>query len=388
MANSQNGSTPFSANYLEGLKTQARIGALLTAFSLVSPRFSYKNIKNPNRIGIFSQWGVGDAVLLLPLLRGLRAAFPDVSLELIGKPWLSDLFADEDCCDRTHTLVPPWTAYSRKYRPTLRQIKSYLSQIMHLRKESFDWLISARFDPRETLQTRLLRAPVTYGFRAAGGRYWITNDLGMNRITYDSMHRAEVATEVCRSITATVDENPLLFRAKAPAPDWLTDGGYKGGGVLAIHTGAGHPIRRWPDDHFDQVLRRLSIKPGFVVFIEDPEGTGTRWDGPLPHLHWRGTLSTLKTMLADCDVFLGTDSGIMHMAYAAGCEVVTIFGPGEPRWFGPLGSSHQVVYKDVMPCRPCFDKCVYSSPLCMQNIDSSIIVQALDHRLKKFESRA
>ncbi len=388
MSNSWHGSAPLAANYLKGLKTQARVGALLTAVSSVSPRIRCKAVREPVRIGVFCQWGVGDAVLLLPLLRSLRAAFPGASLELIGKPWLGDLFAEEDCCDRTHTLVPPWTGYSRKYRPTLGQIKSYLSQIVRLRKESFDWLISARFDAREILQTRLLRARATYGFRSAGGRHWITHDLGMSRTTHDSLHRAEVAAEIGRVLTAAAEETQAFFRSRAPARDWLAEHGYAGGGVLAVHTGAGHPIRRWPDDHFDNVLRGLSTKPGLVVFIEDPGSARTPWNGPLPHVHWRGDLSSLKTILSSCDVFLGTDSGVMHMASAAGCEVVTVFGPTEPGWFGPFGNNHQVIREAVMPCRPCFDKCIHRSTVCMQNIDSSIIIQAVNNHLKKFEVAA
>ncbi len=201
------------------------------------------------------------------------------------------------------------------------------------------------------------------------------------------MHRADVAAEICRAITATADERRPLFRPRASDPDWLKAKGYGGGGVLAVHTGAGHPIRRWPDEHFDKVIRGLTIKPGLVIFIEDPGRGEVRWDGPLPHIHWRGDLSALKTMLASCDVFLGTDSGVMHMASAAGCDVVTVFGPGEPEWFGPVGSNHQVICEDVMPCRPCFDKCIYPTPICMQGIDTQVIVQAVDDRLRKFQAR-
>src|SRR4051794_4178492 len=62
----------------------------------------------PRRIGVFLQWGIGDAVLALPLLSALRRKFPAARLELIGKPWLDDLFAGTSLCDRTHVLVPPW----------------------------------------------------------------------------------------------------------------------------------------------------------------------------------------------------------------------------------------------------------------------------------------
>ena len=149
-------------------------------------------------------------------------------------------------------------------------------------------------------------------------------------------------------ITTVLDGNRILFRTQARVPGWLAEHGYTGGGVLAVHTGAGHPIRRWPDAHFDGVMRGLSVKPGLVVFIEDPGSAETRWDGPLPHVHWRGDLTSLKIILSNCDVFLGTDSGIMHMASAAGCEVVTVFGPTEPGWFGRSGTAIRLSTK--MPC--------------------------------------
>jgi ADP-heptose:LPS heptosyltransferase len=380
------GSAPLAKAYLKSLRTQAVVGEFFTWISAISPRRLRRDNPKPDRIGIFCQWGVGDAVLLLPLLRGLRMSFPDTSLELIGKPWLEELFADEGCCDRTHILVPPWTAYQRKYRPTPTELKSYLSQIGRLRKESFDWLISPRFDPREIMQARLLRARVTYGFRSAGGRDWITNDLGFTRKTHDSMHRADLAAELCRVIGAATVANGASFRRRPPALGWLERHGYQGGGVLAVHSGAGHPIRRWRDHHFSDVLGGLNVKPGLVVFIEDPGGAEMSWDGPLRHMHWRGDLTGLKTVLASCNVFLGTDSGVMHMAAAAGCDVVAVFGPTRSEWFGPFGANHETIHEEQMPCRPCFDNCIHSIPICMQNINTTRIIKAVDERLEKFQS--
>jgi ADP-heptose:LPS heptosyltransferase len=91
-------------------------------------------------------------------------------------------------------------------------------------------------------------------------------------------------------------------------------------------------------------------------------------------------------VLAACDVFLGTDSGVMHMAAAAGCQVVAIFGPGEPRWFGPAGEGHSLIIERVMPCRPCFDACIYPSPVCMTNISDHVIADTVDSRLRNLPS--
>jgi ADP-heptose:LPS heptosyltransferase len=386
------GGAPLAASYSRGLEKQELVGYLLNAASAITPRVRGSDFEKPNRIGVLSQWGIGDAVLLLPLLRGLRNSFPLASLELIGKAWLPQLLANENCCDRTHLLVPPWTAYVRKYRPTFSQISSYWSQIRSLRREQFDWLISARFDPREVVQLRLLRAKKTYGFQSAGGRYWITNDLGITRAVHDSVHRAELAVKVLAAIGGAAPDSSVFFRCDTKrqntARDWLASQGYNNGGVLAVHTGAGHPIRRWRESHFDSVIRGLSVKPGFIVFIEDPESEKVTWSGSLPHVHWTGDISDLKMVLSACDVFLGTDSGIMHMAAAAGCEVVAAFGPTEPRWFGPAGTRHSVIIDDMMPCRPCFDECIYSAAVCMQNISDRVVIEAVDNSLRKAAASA
>jgi ADP-heptose:LPS heptosyltransferase len=98
----------------------------------------------------------------------LRQGYPEASIEVIGKGWLQDLLGGEDCCDRTHLLVPPWTAYSGKFREPIARFSAYWLQIRHLRQQEFDFLISARFDPRENCQLRLLRARQTFGFRKGG----------------------------------------------------------------------------------------------------------------------------------------------------------------------------------------------------------------------------
>ena len=124
---------------------------------------------SPRRIGIFSQWGIGDAVLATPLLTSLRRAYPDARIELIGKPWLADLFGDSALCDRVHSLVPPWTRYSNKYRVWESDCRRFARQLHAMGREPFDWLVSLRHDPREIWQLRQLSATFKVGY-GGGGR--------------------------------------------------------------------------------------------------------------------------------------------------------------------------------------------------------------------------
>lgn len=327
--------------YERRLKKQRIAVKVVDVVSFLCPRLQREKLYEPRRIGVMAQWGIGDAVLLLPLLRGLRQAFPAAMIELIGKPWLAELFAGEGCCDRTHFLVPPWTAYFGKYPASPAIWRDYWAQLWALRQHRFDWLVSPRFDPRELAQLRLLRARETFGFRFAGGSRWITRDLGLDQRGYDALHRAALSAELAKIILNGGSPGNARFvedtNSQAAAREWLRAQGYRSGVILAVHSGAGNPIRQWREPYFETVLRSLTASPAMIVFI-DPEPTQLPPEQfAAPHAIWQGNLTELKSLLSVCDVFFGTDSGIMHMAAAAGCEVVAAFGahgatPVPPVW--------------------------------------------------------
>jgi ADP-heptose:LPS heptosyltransferase len=331
-----------------------------------------------------AQWGIGDAVLFLPLLRGLKLAYPDASLELIGKSWLSELFDGEGCCDRTHELVPPWTAYTNKYLDGAAW-RNFITELRNVRTHQFDWLIAPRFDPREILQLRLLRSRHTFGFAEAGGRRWITRNVRLSRNQHDSVHRIAVSQEILEMIVPGSPKMSPFFRqhgkSREAARHWLTTKGYKGGTVLAVHSGAGRAIRRWRESHFQSVLGTLSVHPGMVVFIDSECSAPIADRLAVPQVGWRGSLSELKALLSVCDVLLSTDSGVMHVAAASGCKVVAAFGPTEPRWFGPVGNGHEIGIVEPMPCRPCMDVCIYPRPVCLDRLEDTALAAAVDRKL-------
>lgn len=114
---------------------------------------------------------------------------------------------------------------------------------------------------------------------------------------------------------------------------------------------------------------------------DGPDGYGIRPPAENASMLWRSSLAELIGPLASADVLLCANSGVMHMAAAAGCRVVTVFGPTSPEWFGPMGEGHCVVKVDPMPCRPCFDDCIYAHPICMDNVSVNAVAHALKSAL-------
>ncbi len=376
------------------LSLQRRAKAVFDSLSAMSPRRPGGQDAVPARIGVLLQWGIGDAVLAQPLLQGLRNAFPETSIEVIGKPWLSELFSGETFVDHVHTLVPPWTRYTGKYRLWDKDWRVYMRSVGRLRSTRFDALVALRFDPRENLQLRLLDAQRTYGFGAAGGGRWVTDDLGLTFEMFHAMHRSEVAAHAAWKLTGARTSGVPALHADADTRThllaWLTSQGYRSGRLLAVHNGAGASIRRWGWDNMIAAMRPLPGSVRMVVAIDDGSDVPVerlRRSVNVPLAVFHGSLGELKALLSMCDVLLCNDSGVMHIAAAVGCRTVPVIGPTLPLWFGPSGQGHSPVCLEPMPCRPCMDVCVHSAPICMTRIRPDLVTLAMHRAFAHLDAR-
>ena len=106
----------------------------------------------------------------------------------------------------------------------------------------------------------------------------------------------------------------------------------------------------------------------------------------VPALRWRGALADLKHVLAIADVLLCADSGPLHVGTAVGCRTVAIFGSGSLGRFAPRGPMNATYAVEPMPCRPCYDNCIYSSPLCMDLVDTDAVAALVDEALAQVAS--
>ena len=241
-------------------------------------------------------------------------------------------------------------------------------------RESFDWLVSLRYDPREIWQLLQLSATFKVGY-GGGGRRGLDLDLGRPPHLANRTHVSQDAVHAARVLSGDAvvhDQRPVLCvppERSRQALEWLRARGYRGGLVMAVSWGAGHPIRRWDPEQFAAVLRALSDRVGFIALLAEPgQEPSIELPDRIPSACWQSSLAELAGLLSVTDLLLTSDSGVMHIASACDCRVVTIFGPTAPEWFGPYDSGDRVVLVEPMPCRPCRDRCIYDRPICMLGI--------------------
>jgi ADP-heptose:LPS heptosyltransferase len=94
---------------------------------------------------------------------------------------------------------------------------------------------------------------------------------------------------------------------------------------VVVHSGSGSRKKNWP--YFDELMKRV------------------RGSRPMPQSL---SLIELARYLSRCRAFVGNDSGITHLAAYVGCPTVALFGPTDPRIWGPIGRRARVIWKSKL----------------------------------------
>ncbi|MBI4494368.1 MAG: glycosyltransferase family 9 protein [Chloroflexi bacterium] len=181
-----------------------------------------------------------------------------------------------------------------------------------------------------------------------------------------------------------VDEAERAFAAVLLAEAGITPGQL----LVAIHPGAGAPLKRWPAERWVEVGRGLAARFGARVLatgsLEERELAGEIAGGigaAAASVAGRTSLGQLAALFERAQLALGPDSGPLHLAASVGTPTVRLFGPADPDLFMPLGLPGQFALTAPLPCRPCRTlerpPCgAVADPACLAGITVEHVVEA------------
>jgi ADP-heptose:LPS heptosyltransferase len=145
--------------------------------------------------------------------------------------------------------------------------------------------------------------------------------------------------------------------------------------AAALHPGSGSERKNWPIERYRELahlLERKGLRTVWVLGPAEDEGCApagsTVWHSP--------SLVDLAAFLARCELYVGNDSGVTHLAAASGCPTVALFGPSNPAVWGPRGESGRIVFSAVRcsPCHPSRDTDVSCDRACMRGISVDRVI--------------
>jgi len=341
----------------------------------------------PKSFLVVEPWGIGDVVLSTALLRALRAGYPGASITLLAKSHARDLLANSGLVDEIIPFDFPWTAFSGKLSPSKYIPSEFRQLIRELRARDFDVSLDARRDIRSNAITYLAGARRRIGYDFGGGAHLLTDVLpsGNQNEHKVSDWLALLAPlglknqgSFAPSLTVTEAESAGARRRIAML------GLSTERPIVGIHPGASNAVRRWNPERFAAVIDMLVEERGVQVLMFEEKDGDSREITPR---HWVRRIKTdlrgFMSLVSQCDLLLCSDSGPMHIANALGVPVTALFGPQRREWYGPRGERDRVVQIDDMPCRPCFDACIFATPHCMEQITVSAVVSAIETQLDR-----
>jgi len=377
--------------------------------ALRAARAAMRRVRGPGKrapapvakILVIKFWGMGSIVLATPTLRALKGAYPGAQITFLTFEQNERLCRSVPSIDRVHS-----------YRAASLSdfLLSFATLVRFLRAERFDVVIDLEFFANFTaIITALSGAPITVGYD--GWKSW-RRPFYTNPFAFNHKHITEVFLKAAQTLGAEVLGTELdvpivsdSLRA-ARLSQVLRDRGIAPTDRLICININASPLeykRRWPLGSYKVLIERLLAN--FDAFRLVLIGSGDdvayvegllRSLGAHPRLvNLCGLIEVdqLALFLRRVRLFIGNDSGPLHLAVAMGTPTVSFFGPETPALYGPRGENHTVLYKNI-PCSPCLD--VYNSKensacrnnLCMQAIDVEEAWAAVCQRLAESPPRA
>ncbi len=336
---------------------------------------------------------IGDVLFTTPLVRALKDWQPRLELTYMVSSWCRPLA--EAMPEVAQVLE--FNAYER--HSWWQKLKLSWAMVSTIRKQGFDLAIVLHRTSLAGLLPALAGVPVRIGFDWQGQGFSHTHPVKFD----PKMHEIDRHLACLQPLgIASRDKQPRLgpdepARQAAcallqPAGSMATSGPmivlFPGGG---INPGTVMTSKRWTLEGYRTLgtllqerygARLVLVGNGDDRSLNDQLLKAAPWAKNVLRLEGQTTLMTLAAVLQQCDLFIGGDSGPLHLADAVGCSTVSLFGPTDPNLLAPRGARHRVVRK-VLPCSPCFTPldldrttCRQGALLCMTSIEAEEVLAA------------
>jgi predicted lipopolysaccharide heptosyltransferase III len=365
------------ANKLEGDEPQA----------LAPARWDWSDVR---RVLVVRLRSIGDTVLTTPALFALRRFLPQVQLDILLEDWVAPVLEGSDLVDRV--IAIPRDSKSGRAR-LARQ----------LRAQRYDVVYNLHGGTTATLLTRATGAKHRVGF----GHYQyarLHNHAAPSSLDIwqrPTLHSVEQQLALIGWTGVPVTDRPptqlaVTDRSLLAVAEKLRAAGFEDQNkpLAVIHPAAAFETKQWAGENFARVAEELSGRGLIPIAIASPkekqiveslkQQTSAQVIG-LSDL----SLPEVTALVSRAHLFVGNDSGIAHIAAAAGAPCVIIFGSSNVAHWRPWTTKPSEVVRHEMPCQPChgYFCAEFAKPECILRVPVARVVGAIDRLLSHDHAR-
>ncbi len=307
-----------------------------------SPRLTERAL--PERVLIVRLGAIGDVVNALTVAAALKDHAPQTEIGWLVHPLAAPLVQHNRAVDRVHVL--PRQGWWRAWKALRGEVRA----------QGYGLVVDLQRMLKSAVLARSVRAPRLLGYdrpRSKEGSGWLYPE----RIPTGprQAHMVEQYAQFSAYLTGSDQVRHSLPDLPTEAIAWAEP--LANPAPLIVHIGASKPQNRWAPARYAELVGGLLEQTNHPVILTG--GPGDRADAePTRAAHsqharfadWVGQtdLYQLLALLRHARLWIGCDTGPMHLAAASGVPVLALFGPADPRRTGPWGPQHRVL-RAAMP---------------------------------------
>ncbi len=320
---------------------------------------------------------IGDIVMTTPAVAALRRGLPEASISYVVEADLARLVDGNPDLDHVFAV------------PAKQGAADFMRFIRRIRREKFDAVLDFHGGPRVARIAWFSGARLKVGYELKGKRFLYHIRVPRSR-EGGFIHSVESHLSLVRALGITVPDPAPPLRLPAARNEeakkislWWKENNLDRSSTAILHVGAGNRFRDWGVQNLSGLIRLLVRQAGVRVVLvgseaDIPRAESLRNENPSSVFSLAGKINLieLREAIARAGLFVGPDSGPMHIAAATSTPIVAFFGPTLPANFAPWQAKATLIEKPLA-CRPCKQRrCVSRDFRCLQQIDPDEIYAA------------
>lgn len=332
------------------------------------------------KILIFKMGAIGDVIMTTPFVRQLRKKFPKAQIDyLVGNIASKVLIGNKN--------IDNLVKFDEKIF-TKKKIFSWLSLILKIRKQNYDMIFVLDKHKFFNITALFFGIKKRVGFDRLGKEGVLLTD----KVYFDgSKHEIfyyldlikgnhkDLKTEIFPSREDEKYSEKIFkkYSLKNNKTICIAPGG-------ANNPGQSVMLKLWPKERFLELITKLSVKFKVILVGDKNDKPTTKYitdrvKKNVVDLVGEASIPQTVAIMKKCRMVICNDTGPLHMATASNDKIIALFGPTDPKRFGPLSKKSKILYKPSKCC-PCndifgsFDKCQDNK--CMKKIDAEAVLNA------------
>ena len=351
------------------------------------------------RILVYRIGNVGDLIVAIPTLALIQARFPGAHICLLtspgypGAPVAVELISGGGFADSIFEYHSVDLAGCGDRLKLIRQLRSMQVDLFI---EFSNVLAPLRHVLRDMALAKLCGCRFAVGFQARSIRWFLREQALF-------VPQVQESDRLYLSLSADLDlppQQPIRLtipeRHRTSMLAKISEAGIREhDSFVVMHVGAKRPLNRWMTDRYASVADMVQRRHNLRVVLTGSGAESELVQQVMSHMRTsalnlcgRLGLSEMMALLERASLYIGNDTGPMHISAAVGTPTVSIFSARDlpVQWF-PYGEGHLVLRRDV-PCSPCLKEVCSHDLLCLDKITVDDVVSAVDSQVAQLRNRA